>query len=108
MSYPHRLSITREGTGSQDPDTGAWTPGTAVMIYDGPADVQDGGETIQRDSDGRPTAVSDATAYLEDERAVGSIYVGDRAVVTWEDGTTADARVLKVVRLDGKLQLGWL
>lgn len=108
MSYPHRLLVTREGAGAQDPDTGAWTPGAPVSVYDGEADVQDEGETIQRDSDGRPTKVSDATAYLADESGIGSFREGDVAVVTWEDGTTADAVVQRVVRLDGKLQLGWL
>lgn len=108
MSYPHRLLVTREGAGSQDPDTGAWTPGTPVTIYDGPADVQDEGEAIQRDSDGRPTKVSDATAYLADETGMGAFKERDVAVVTWEDGTTSDAVVQKIVRLDGKLHLGWL
>jgi hypothetical protein len=108
MSYPHHLLCTREGTGAQDPDTGAWTPGAPTTVYDGAVDVQDEGETIQRDSEGRPTQVSGGTAYLEDESAIGDFAIGDRVTVTWEDGTTADAVVQKIVRMDGKLQLGWL
>lgn len=110
MRYPHRLLITRPvaGGGTQNPDTGVSTPGSSTTVYDGNADVQDEGKALSRDTDGRPTEMSDAVAYLADEAAIGSIKNGDGAVVTWEDGTTADATVQKRVRLDGKLHLQWV
>lgn len=106
--YPHRWRVVRAGAGSQDPDTGAWVPGAGEVVYDGAADCQDEGETVRRDTEGREVAISDATLYLADERAAARHKVGDRGVVTWEDGTTSDAEVARVVRLDGKLHLKWL
>lgn len=79
-----------------------------MPVYDGPADCQDEGETIRRDADGRPVAMSAATLYLEDESAALLHDAGDTGTVTWEDGSTDDAEVVKVVRLDGKLHLKWL
>lgn len=109
MRYPHRLRCERPGEGGdQDPDTGAWTPVPPSVVYDGAADVQDEGETIRRDAEGRPVQVSEAVAFLEDESKIGEIRPRDVAHITWEDGATADAEVLKAVRLDGKLHLRWL
>jgi hypothetical protein len=110
MRYPHKLLITREASsgGTQDPDTGAWTRPAGTTIYNGRADVQDEGKALSRDPEGRPTQMSDAVAYLENETAIGTIETGDHVTVTWEDGSTADARVQKVVRLDGKLHLQWV
>lgn len=109
MRYPHRLRITRPGEGGhQDPDTGQWVPGGPSLLYDGEADVQDEGEVIRRDPDGRPVQASEATAYLADESGIGSIRPGDDAHIWWEDGSEADARVQRVVRLDGKLHLEWV
>lgn len=111
MRYPHTLAISRpdpDDPPTQDPDTGLPTGGGTLPIYDGPADVQDEGEVLSRDEDGRPTQTSDATAYLEDESAIGSIELGDGAHITWEDGSEADARVQRVVRLDGKVHLEWV
>lgn len=111
MSYPHRWVCTRPDPtdpGTQDPDTGAWTPGSGTTVYDGEADCQDEGETLRRDQDGRPLQSSEAVLYLEDESKVADHRPGDTGTVTWEDGTTSDAEVVRVVRLDGKLHLGWL
>lgn len=108
MRYPHHLLCKRTGAGAQDPDTGAHTPGAATVVYDGEADVQDKGEVVRRDASGRPEATSEATAYLEDESEIGAFRHGDVVTVTWEDGSTADAEVQRVVRLDGKLHLRWL
>lgn len=109
MRYPHTLLISRPGEGgTQDPDTGAWIPDDPTTLYDGPADVQDEGEVLSRDEEGRPSQTSDAVAYLEDESAIGSIEPGDDAHITWEDDSEADARVQRVVRLDGKVHLEWV
>ena len=128
MKYPHRLRIWRDatGTGGNAPAapaggtttnmrTGRWTPaapaGSAAaaaaerVVYDGAADVQDRGRTIQRNEEGQPTLRSDAVAFLEDESTIGDIQDGDRARVTWEDGKTLEGRVSRVVRLDGSVDL---
>jgi hypothetical protein len=111
MRYPHVWTCTRPdpaNPGTQDPGTGAWTPGGTLPVYDGAADCQDEGETIQRDADGRPVSTSEATLYLADESRAAAHRIGDTGTVTWEDGTTSDAEVARVVRLDGKLHLKWL
>lgn len=108
MRYPHQLVITRPGAGAQDPDTGAWVPGAATTVYDDLADVQDAGVVVEQKADGTPVRRSDAEVFLKDESGIGGIKVGDDAVVTWEDGTTADAKVSLVRRLDGALGLEWV
>jgi hypothetical protein len=109
VSYPHRWRAERiPPGGTQDPDTGKWTAPYARVLYDGPADCQDEGEVIGRDMDGRPVRSGDAVLYLANEAAAPLHIPGDTGVVTWEDGTTANAEVVRVVRLDGKLLLRWL
>lgn len=108
VRYPHRLRIADRAAGSQDPDTGAHTPGAETVLYHGGADVQDEGETMRRDSEGRPLATSEAVAYLESESPIATLRPGLACTVTWEDGTVSDAEIINAVRLDGKLHLRWL
>ena len=111
MKYPHSWRCVRDdpdNPGSQDPDTGEWTPAADTVVYDGAADCQDEGEVLQRDAEGRAVTMSEAVLYLEDEAAAPDHEPGDVGTVTWEDGSTDDAEVQKVVRLDGKLLLRWL
>lgn len=108
VSYPHRFRVATTAVGVQDDDTGAYTPGSETVLYDGFADVQDEGETMRRDADGRPLTMSEGVIYLEDEAAVATLSPGLPGVVTWEDGSTSDAEILRAVRLDGKLHVRWL
>jgi NAD(P)-dependent dehydrogenase (short-subunit alcohol dehydrogenase family) len=69
LDYPYRLRVTRAGTvtpGAYDPETGGFTPSTSgdTVIYDGPADVQDAGESIPRTASGQPEKIANATAFL--------------------------------------------
>lgn len=69
LDYPYRLRVTRAGTvtpGVYDPETGGFTPSTSgdTVIYDGPADVQDAGESIPRTASGQPEKIANATAFL--------------------------------------------
>jgi hypothetical protein len=112
MTYLHRLVVTRPaaGGGTQDSDTGVWTPGPAGVqtLYDGLADVQDAGESIPRNASGMPTLNSEGTAYLADEKRAYNIQPGDAVVVHYPEGYTADAQVGFVRILDGVLLLRFL
>lgn len=105
IDFPYRLTITRpsEGGGTQDPETGVFTPGSAdQVIYDGPADVQDAGEAMPRTATGQPVKEADATAFLKNEDAALLIAADDKAVVTYPDGVTyAEGEVRFVRELDG-------
>lgn len=108
MSYPHRFRVSERAAGTQNPDTGQHTPGAETVLYDGPADVQDGGKALRRDNDGRAVETSDAVVFLADPSAAAQLRPGLAGVVTWEDGKTSDAEILRSVRLDGTLFLRWL
>lgn len=108
MRYPHTWTCTRSGEGSQDPDTGEWTPGTDTTVYDGPADCQDEGSETSRDAEGRLVVRSVSTLFLEDEDAAHDHRTGDVGTVTWEDGDTDDAEVTAIRRIDGRMELRWL
>lgn len=116
MRYPHLITIQRPTAvvdptpGNQNQDTGLWTGDTSAAddldtVWEGRCDCQDLGTVINRDEAGTPTLVSDATCFLQKERAVDLVKVNDMVTITWEDQTTSDARVLKKVRLDGSLLL---
>lgn len=91
----------------QAPD-GAWTPAEPVVLYAGPADVQDSGPALRRAEDGTPTQASDADAFLADWRRSHGIRPGDDAVVGWGDGEESAATVVGVRRLDGRVALRWI
>lgn len=105
MRYAQRVRIHRSsGGGTQDEETGGWTPGGSADVYNGPADVQDQPRALSY-ADGRPTQTSDAEVYLADPGAVPLVRIGDLAEVTWEDGSTMDARVIRTERLSSVLFL---
>lgn len=96
-----------------DEDTGEWTEGqvTTGLVYDGPADVQDAGESVVYGQESTKDT-SDAIVFLEDEAKLDAIEVGMMAVVTWNRGSaterTSDAEVATKRRLDGSIGLRWL
>lgn len=108
MKYPHNWRCTRPGEGTQDPDTGAWTPGEPTVVYDGAADCQDAGTESSRDPEGRLVLRSTSKLFLARESAAKDHQQGDVGVVTWEDGSTDDAEVSLVRYLDGTLELDWV
>ena len=103
--YPHRLRVTRSNPtpGAVDPETGDVTPGGAdLVLYDGLADVQDAGEAVPRNASGMPALASDATAFLQDEKAGLAIEPNDVATVFYPGGErTAEGEVKFVRELDG-------
>lgn len=108
MIWPHLLVIytvnATSGGGSQD-DDGAFTDNPATedraVVYRGRGDVQDGGKMFRRDEAGAPVESSDAVIFLADERSISLIQEDMLVDITWEDGTTSQATVSKVRRLDG-------
>jgi hypothetical protein len=91
-AYPHKLTISRGGAGSQDLETGAWTPGEAdTILYTGVADIFDpnAGNIWQRMNEGLEQDTESWRAYLSDnvsEAVLRSLKEGDQALVTWENG----------------------
>ena len=103
MTYPHYLTITRTTSGTSD-GMGGTTGGTTETVYDGEADVQDGGAEVKAE-DGVITEEGDATVFLSG--SVAGIQVGDDATITWEEGSTQKATVARTIRLDDKLVLSY-
>jgi hypothetical protein len=116
VNYPHTLIVTRPGSAAgvgQDTDSGMETPGPA-----GSADaevlrtrcfVEDGGKEVRREAE-TTGLKSDAVAFLQRVKDARKIESGMVVVVQWHDGESPDddARVLKAVRLDGKVFLEYL
>jgi hypothetical protein len=97
-----------EGTGTQDPTTGVWTPVAAdQVVYDGPADVQDRGAVLSRDGSGRLVEVWDAEAFLPLLAAtvLGRIRPDQPCNIRWADGSLATAEVVRLRRLDHAVEL---
>lgn len=114
--WPHRLRIYDTATGAVSPggytdDDGVWHDDPAVPdtidLYDGEADVQDGGAMFNRDTNGAVVDQSDAVAFLRRTKDIGSFANKTtlKAEITWEDDTTSQADVVKIRRLDGTVWL---
>jgi hypothetical protein len=104
VNYRHRLKITRPGTGTQDA-SGGWTAGPETVVLDVAADVQDHGPGIRRSAAGEVFDESDALAFLPRGTDVGGIKPEDPARITWPDGTTQQAQVVRARRLDQTVSL---
>jgi len=76
--------------------------GTATLVYDGTADVQEG-QVTRRTAGGDVYKVGDARAFLP--AAGHGIEAGDAVTITWADGTTQGAIVAETRRLDDSLVL---
>ena len=94
MFESYEITVTRP----PDSDGLGRTQGSAETIYDGPADIQEQAIT-QASSQGGVVRVGDAKGYLP-EGADLTIQAGDNATVTRPDGTTFEATVASVTRLD--------
>jgi len=90
----HQIEVTRP----ENTDGLGRSQGAEETVYDGRADIQEQAVT-QASSQGGVVRVGDAEAYLP-ERADLTIQTGDNATVTRPDGTTFEATVASVTRLD--------
>lgn len=109
MLYEHHARITRAAGGTHD-HSGAFVPGTPLVLYDGQADYQDGGRREVRQESGRPVRVALDNLFLEQEAAVHDIQPGDAVEIRryGPDGAVAETitrTVASVTRLDGSLGL---
>lgn len=107
IGYEYRLKVTRGGIGGgQDPVTGMPTGGsTDVVVYDGPADWQDGSDEIVTSGTGLTMVKSEPTAYLPETKrpALFQMTTGDTAEVYHPDRGTAafaDGEVGEIKDLD--------
>lgn len=107
MTYDQYAVITRAGSGGTTDDEGNYTPSAATTVYNDAVDAQDAGQVVMRDAAGVPTVTSDVTLFLKDESKISSIQEDDIVIITWEDGTTDDARVQRVRRIDGSILCRW-
>ena len=80
MTYPHRLVVTRPAEPAIGNDGLALDAPEPAVLYDGPADVQDGYEMGPRTSSGDRLLQYDARAFVDALPAV-PIQPGD--LVTW-------------------------
>ena len=85
----------RDGLGRDQGDT-------AEPVYDGAADVQEQ-EVRKASGEGGVTRVGDARAFLDGSAA--DVQAGDEATVTRPDGSTFEATVASVKRLDDSIVL---
>lgn len=99
ISYPDRALITRNATGTQDPNTGHWTEGNRALIYDGAADVQTEGRALRRAIDGDPDGNINAVMFIEETIFVPTVKPEDDVEVTFEDGVKMQGKVRSVSRL---------
>jgi hypothetical protein len=90
----HDIVVTRP----EDTDGLGRSQGAEQTVYDGRADVQEQAVT-QASSQGGVVRVGDAEGFLP-EGVDMTIQAGDNATVTRPDGTTFEATVASVTRLD--------
>lgn len=99
LDYEHHITVTRP---AQTDGLGQAT-GSAQVVYNGPADVQE--KAVYRmAAQGQAVQVGQATAFLP-FAAAGKVHEGDRAEIDWGGGTTQSATVAETSRLDGKIVL---
>lgn len=112
--WPHRVRIfTPNSTvpSGSTSDDGIYTDDATTFdtedLYDGAADVQDGGKMFDRDRYGEYVIGSDAVVFLKDTSNVNVMAraVGLQAEITWEDDSVDFAEVVKVRRLDATVWL---
>ena len=97
--YSYQITVTRaastDGLGRPD--------GDSETIYEGPAEVQEEGVqktgTANRGNEGQVVQVGDAQAWLPDDKPF-RLQPSDSVTVTRPDGSTFEATVDSVARLD--------
>ena len=92
--FQYRIRVTRpaaqDGLGR---DTG-----TPTTVYDGPAEIQE--QAVEkRGQSGQVTRVGDAQGFIPEDEPF-ELQASDTAMVTRPDGTTFEATVASVARLD--------
>jgi hypothetical protein len=92
--YRHHIKIRRP----PDRDGLGRESGTAITVYDGPAEIQE--QAVEkRGQNGQVVRVGDATGFIPEEEPF-ELQASDAATVTRPGGTTFEAAVASVTRLD--------
>lgn len=112
LDYPHQVTITTPaGGGSTDQSTGRYVPGgSATVVYDGRADVQDTPVALDFDAQGLPTLHAAAKIFFATLPSIEAIDVRQTGRVTGGHyGTEGrDFRVVGVRMLDEVVLVDWL
>lgn len=99
---PHWVWIQEPGgADTRDPTTGRWIPAPASLIYEGPADVQDAGAVLSRDTLGQPVLTSDAKMFLpRSAQPMKPIKAKQTVKIDWKTGELSDAEIVQYRRMD--------
>jgi hypothetical protein len=105
-NYESHLKIISATSGTQDPDTGAWTPdGAATTIYDDECDAQEmsqKGLEIAKSIDGVQDLQNVLEVYLKDEYKLNSIPINASGTLT-RNGEDLPVKVMAKRVIDGVL-----
>jgi hypothetical protein len=92
--FEHHIEIRRP----PDRDGLGRESGTASVVYDGPAEIQE--QAVEkRGQSGQVVRVGDAEGFIPEEEPF-ELQASDTATVTRPDGTTFEATVASATRLD--------
>ena len=92
--FEHHIEIRRP----PDRDGLGRESGTATTVYDGPAEIQE--QAVEkRGQSGQVVQVGDAKGFIPEDEPF-EVQASDMATVTRPDGTTFEAAVASVTRLD--------
>lgn len=96
-------------TGGSSSDDGVWTDDVSLdteePVFEGPAEVQDGGRMFDASKEGQLSIESDAVAFIREFRDIEPFVnrTGMRAKITWASGQIDIADVVRIRRLDGTI-----
>lgn len=105
-NYESHLKIISPTSGTQDPDTGAWTPdGAASTLYDDECDAQEmspKGLELAKSIDGVRDLQNVLEVYLKDESKLSSIPINASGTLT-RNGVDLPVKVIAKRVIDGVL-----
>lgn len=107
VSFPDTLLLTRPTAGTQNAETGAWTPGTPTTLYSGACDAQDMPQITERDEAGAATQVADLKIFLPWDAWITTARAGDVVQVTYADGATMTGTIKGARHLDRALMVAF-
>lgn len=107
LPHPDRITVTRTVEGTQDPDTGIYTPGGSTTVLTCPCDVQEDRYKRFRDRVGDAFGTADAVCYLPSAAPLKDVRPDDRAIVE-QDEMVRPARIVEVLYFEHAMTLAFL